>query len=99
VGKDSGRRAARALQPGAVVKERAGKAFFVSALTRANPFDLSLNDNKPSFFKKLAVSKSRIISRSNAPAWECVLRRSSVKWLMGIGKQVWITHTVAAIYD
>jgi len=39
---DSGRRAARALQPGAVVKERAGKAFFVSALTRANP---SLNIN------------------------------------------------------
>jgi len=37
VNEDSGRRAARALQPGAVIKERAGKAFFVSALIRANP--------------------------------------------------------------
>jgi hypothetical protein len=37
-GKDSGRRAARALHPGAVGKGKKGReAFFASSLTRANP--------------------------------------------------------------
>jgi hypothetical protein len=48
-GKDSGRRAARALQPGAVVKERAGN--FVSALG-ANP----------QLFKINGYIKDRIVS-------------------------------------